>query len=99
MHLIIKLADRCESLPPSLYVQNVKRFEKIRPKLGGYSDIYQGLVDIDGSKQHVAIKKPRMIEEQPTAHKVLMTDTAIVLALILVSSFSECVARLWSGGS
>jgi hypothetical protein len=69
MHLIIKLANRCEQLPPSLYVPDVSLSDSL-PTCGGYSDVHQGT--LAGSKQLVAIKKPRImgLGDQPMADQL-----------------------------
>jgi hypothetical protein len=63
-HLIVKVADRSDKLPSSLFLKGVIRSSS-EQLCGGYADVYQGMYQ--GS--FVAIKMPRALLGDETDRK------------------------------
>jgi hypothetical protein len=67
-HLIVKVADRSDKLPSSLFLEGVTRTSS-EQLCGGCADVYQGKYD----GKLVAIKMPRALLGDETDRKVLHT--------------------------
>jgi hypothetical protein len=64
-HLIVKVADRSDQLPSSLFLKGVTRTSS-KQLCGGCADVYQGTYE----GKSVAIKMPRALLGDETDRKV-----------------------------
>jgi hypothetical protein len=66
-HIIIKLTDRSDQLPRSLFVEDVELLPNRHfHRQGGYANVYRGA----RTGEAIAVKKPRLVDHDEFDHKV-----------------------------